>query len=81
MSPPKSGRAVSRAAGEPWKEQLLVLPAFLIGEATHTQAEIAAGFTLTGFFLARHVFEPRGIQLPEARASLIATVAREAIAA
>src|SRR6516162_5227918 len=26
---PKSGRAVSRAAGEPWKDQLLPLPAFL----------------------------------------------------
>lgn len=78
---PKSGRAVSRGAGEPWKEQLLILPAFLTGEATHTPVEIAAGFTLTGFFLSRHVFEPRGIVLPEARASLIATVAREAMAA
>ncbi len=26
---PKSGRAVSRAAGEPWRDRLLVLPAFL----------------------------------------------------
>jgi hypothetical protein len=36
---------------------------------------------LTGFFLSRHVFEPRGIALPEARAALIATVARGVIAA
>ncbi len=78
---PKSGRAVSRSAGEPWKEQLLSLPAFLIGEANHTAAEIAAGFRLTGFFLSRHVLEPRGLTFPEARTSLIATLAREAQAA
>jgi DNA repair protein RecO (recombination protein O) len=78
---PKSGRAVSRSAGEPWKEQLLSLPAFLIGEENHTTAEIAAGFRLTGFFLSRYVLEPRGLTFPEARTSLIATLAREAQAA
>lgn len=78
---PKSGRAVSREAGEPWKDQLLMLPAFLIRESGHNSSDITAGFTLTGFFLARHVFEPRGIAMPEARAALIATVARGAIAA
>jgi DNA repair protein RecO (recombination protein O) len=78
---PKSGRAVSRSAGEPWKEQLLSLPAFLIGGANHSAAEIAAGFRLTGFFLSRHVLEPRGLTFPEARTSLIATLARNAQAA
>jgi DNA repair protein RecO (recombination protein O) len=78
---PKSGRAVSREAGEPWKDQLLALPAFLIGEADHSAADVVAGFALTGFFLARHVFEPRGLAAPEARAALIATVTRGAIAA
>ncbi|HVT54633.1 MAG TPA: DNA repair protein RecO [Xanthobacteraceae bacterium] len=78
---PKSGRAISREAGEPWKDQLLALPAFLLQDCGHSAADITAGFTLTGFFLARHVFEPRGIEMPEARAALIATVARGAIAA
>lgn len=78
---PKSGRAVSREAGEPWKDQLLVLPAFLLRDCGHSAADVTAGFTLTGFFLARHVFEPRGLVLPEARAALIATVTRGAIAA
>jgi len=78
---PKSGRAVSREAGEPWKDQLFVLPAFLVSDSSHSPSDIAAGFTLTGFFLSRHVFEPRGIVMPEARAALIATVARGAIAA
>ena len=32
-------------------------------------ADIAAGFRLTGFFLSRYAHEPRGIEMPEARAS------------
>ena len=75
---PKSGRAVSVKAGAPWKERLLPLPAFLRGEPRHSAAEIAAGFNLTGYFLARRVFEPRGLAMPEARAALIAALAREA---
>ena len=37
-------------------------------------ADIARGFALTGFFLARHVFEPRGLVIPEARASFFSAV-------
>jgi DNA repair protein RecO (recombination protein O) len=29
---------------------------------------------MTGFFLSRHVFEPRGLPLPDARASFINAV-------
>jgi len=75
---PKSGRAVSRAAGEAWRDRLLVLPAFLGEEGPeHPSSEdLAAGFALTGFFLERHVYEPRGITPPEARAHFIAAVTR-----
>ena len=67
---PKSGRAVSRGAGEPWQDRLLRLPAFLSEAATPSLDDIADGFALTGFFLARHVLEPRGLALPmRARAS------------
>ena len=75
---PKSGRAVSRDAGEPWKDQLLALPCFLSGEAEASGEEIAAGFALTGFFLTRRVYEPRGLELPDVRAALIAALARAA---
>lgn len=74
---PRSGRAVSRAAGEPWRDRLLRLPAFLGVDADpHALAstELADGFAVTGFFLARHAFEPRGLALPEARESFIAAV-------
>jgi DNA repair protein RecO (recombination protein O) len=74
---PKSGRAVSRAAGEPWKAQLLPLPGFLNGRAAGaTMEDVVAGFSLTEFFLQRRAFEPRGMAMPEARASFLACLAR-----
>jgi DNA repair protein RecO (recombination protein O) len=79
---PKSGRAVSRAAGEPWRDKLFALPAFLGGgegeseTGTPSAAALREGFALTGFFLARNVFEPRGEALPQAREQFIAAVAR-----
>jgi len=75
---PKSGRAVSRAAGQPWRDKLLPLPDFLqTAESPPVLAnklaaqELANAFALTGFFLARDVFEPRGLPLPEARAHFL----------
>jgi DNA repair protein RecO (recombination protein O) len=77
---PKSGRAVSRSAGEPWHDRLLALPTFLC-EAAPGEPSVGAlddGFALTGFFLARYVFEPRGEPLPEARRYFIAAARRAA---
>jgi DNA repair protein RecO (recombination protein O) len=75
---PKSGRAVSAAAGEEWRDKLLTLPEFLRGEADArpTLAELGAGFALSEFFLARNVLDPRGMTMPEARQNFIAAVAR-----
>jgi DNA repair protein RecO (recombination protein O) len=74
---PKSGRAVSRDAGGPWRDRLLSLPAFVMGDVEQVGAkDIADGFALTAFFLARHVLEPRGITLPDARAHFINAVCR-----
>jgi DNA repair protein RecO (recombination protein O) len=72
---PKSGRAVSRQAGGPWRDKLLALPAFLSagGEGgAPSAAEVRDGFALTGFFLARYVYDPRGEPLPAARYRFIA---------
>jgi DNA repair protein RecO (recombination protein O) len=75
---PKSGRAVSREAGLPWRDRMLPLPAFVTGDAAQVGAkDIADGFALTAFFLARHVLEPRGLALPDARAHFIAAVCRK----
>jgi DNA repair protein RecO (recombination protein O) len=75
---PKSGRAVSRTAGEPWRDKLLALPEFLGDTATSapSTAALREGFALTGFFLARHLFEPRGETLPQAREQFISAVVR-----
>lgn len=71
---PKSGRAVSRGAGEPWHDRLLKLPAFVIEQAEPSAADLADGFALTGFFLARHVLEPRGLSFADAREGFVAAV-------
>jgi len=74
---PRSGRAVSRAAGEAYRDKLLVLPALLRdGEAAVTAADLASAFVLTGYFLDRHAFAPRGLALPEARAHFVNAIAR-----
>lgn len=76
---PKSGRAVSRVAGEPWRERLFRLPAFLSGSLSCVPdwAEIEAGFTLTAYFFERHVYGPRGMPPPEARGAFIAALRRD----
>jgi DNA repair protein RecO (recombination protein O) len=72
---PRSGRAVSRAAGEAYKDRLFGLPPFLreedAGEAPGRE-DLAAAFVLTGHFLNVHAFEPRGLALPEERARFVA---------
>lgn len=74
---PKSGRAVSRSAGEAYRDRLMPLPAFLHGEAEPASAEdLARAFALTGFFLDRRAFGPRGLALPEARAHFVAALSR-----
>ncbi len=74
---PKSGRAVSRAAGEPWADKMLRLPAFLRDrDAEPGGRDLADGFALTGFFLTRHVMEPRGLSLGDERANFIAALGR-----
>ena len=72
---PRSGRAVSRAAGEAYRDRLMRLPAFLQTEAEPgSSADLADAFALTGFFLDRHAFAPRGLNLPDARARFVAAV-------
>jgi DNA repair protein RecO (recombination protein O) len=76
---PKSGRAVSAAAGARWKERLLPLPAFLrLGAAAPAPepADVADAFRLTGFFLTRDLFAPRGLPLPDSRRAFLAAAAK-----
>jgi DNA repair protein RecO (recombination protein O) len=65
---PKSGRAVSRGAGAAWAGKMLALPSFLApGSAAADYDSLADAFRLTGYFLHRHVYEPRGIDVGASR--------------
>ena len=77
---PNTGRAVSRAAGEPYKAKLLTLPDFLLtaDQAPAGVADLQDGFTLTGHFLSRNLFAPEGRALPEARSRFLHRLARAA---
>ena len=72
---PRTGRAVSQAAGEPYRERLLALPAFLRADAAaaavSVPADVLAGLALTGHFLERRAFAPHGRALPAARTRFV----------
>ncbi len=80
---PKTGRAVSREAGEPYKEKLLLLPEFLLPKALPRKAgegisvpcspdtqETLAGLRVSGYFLDAWLLAPHGKKLPAARQRL-----------
>ena len=68
---PKSGRAVSAQAGEPYKDRMLALPPFMRGEAEVKPGDVDAGLRLTGYFLERRVLWPADRRLPDARMRMI----------
>ncbi|MFZ5720936.1 MAG: DNA repair protein RecO [Pseudomonadota bacterium] len=69
---PRTGRAVSRAAGEPYKDRLLVLPQFLVSAQLGVRpGDIGHGLALTGHFLEANIFHPGDRPLPPARVWLL----------
>ena len=74
---PRTGRAVSRAAGQGYVDRLLRLPQFLISreEQDVTPHDVLDGLKLTGFFLERQVFHPHNKPEPPARTRFTEMVA------
>lgn len=72
---PRSGKAVSAAAGEPYKERLFRLPAFISANVPAGAQDVIDGLRLTGYFLHRNVFEPRGVEMPDQRDWIIRALA------
>ena len=68
---PRSGRAVSASAGEPYKDKMLALPSFMLGEPHATREDVENGLALTGYFLETRVQWGVNKTLPEARARMI----------
>jgi DNA repair protein RecO (recombination protein O) len=69
---PRTGRAVSRAAGAPYAERLLRLPRFLLSSQGGLEAgDVGDGLELTGHFLDAFVFQALNRPLPPARMWLV----------
>jgi DNA repair protein RecO (recombination protein O) len=69
---PRTGRAVSRGAGEPYKDRLLILPPFLLSaQAGLAPGDVKAGLDLTAHFLELFVFNPMNRPIPPARLWLV----------
>jgi DNA repair protein RecO (recombination protein O) len=69
---PRTGRAVSRATAEPYKDRLLPLPAFMLSAQSRLEpGDVGAGLTLTAHFLEAFVFGPLNRPLPPARLWLV----------
>ena len=68
---PRSGRAVSAEAGEPYKDKLLALPSFLQQVDNQQKSlepqEVLAALALSGYFLSKYVLIPHDIEPPAAR--------------
>ncbi|MDG1436757.1 MAG: DNA repair protein RecO [Rickettsiaceae bacterium] len=53
---PKSGRAVSKKAGDSYADKLLKLPSFLLSDARANKQEAHYALRLTSYFLERYIF-------------------------
>lgn len=73
---PKSGRAVSKEAGAPWKDKLFAYPAFLKdgNRVAANRQSLKEAFDMTDFFFERHIYGPRGIDRPLARDGFVQAV-------
>lgn len=77
---PKSGRAVSAHAGEPYKGKLLSLPVFLQNQAPARLpelTEIFKGFQLSGFFLQKYLLPNYREETLPARERFLSSLVRQ----
>ena len=69
---PKSASAVSAEAGEPYKDRMLPLPAFLRDASAETgMAEALDGLKTTGHFIETRILHLANKELPEARRRVV----------
>ncbi|MBE7734466.1 DNA repair protein RecO [Devosia faecipullorum] len=68
---PKTGRAVSRTAAEPYKDRLLKLPSFLFERGNASPDDLKDALRLTGHFLDMHFWSARRRDPPATREPLI----------
>ncbi|MDR2098495.1 MAG: DNA repair protein RecO [Rickettsiales bacterium] len=66
---PKTGRAICRAAGEPYKDRLLPMPRIWQG-ATPRMEDIAEALRVLEYFFERHVYSEKNKPYPYLRRTL-----------
>jgi DNA repair protein RecO (recombination protein O) len=74
---PKTGRAVSRPAAQPYLDRLLPLPSFLTTRGNASPHDIADALRLTGHFLEQQVWGPRQLEPSPTRDILRDTLSRD----
>jgi DNA repair protein RecO (recombination protein O) len=77
---PRSGQAVTREAGAPYRDKLLPLPKFLTepaGQISPCRTDIRAAFEMTGHFLGAHVFSEANKPISRAREDFTRLLHRE----
>ena len=68
---PKTGRAVCREAGEPYRSRLFLYPYFIVEQNYHPEAaETADLLRMTEFFLNKNFFVIHNLKFPDCRANL-----------
>ena len=75
---PRSGRAVSAAEAEPYRDRLLPLPPFLVERGPASWPDILNGLRLTGHFLMRDLLTDRAAPVLDARERLTERLRRAA---
>lgn len=80
---PKSGRAVSKAAGLPYHERMLALPEFVRdhGYLPDALTEICEGVALTGHFLETRLLPALHRNVPPLRAHFVTLLSRKTLVA
>ncbi len=75
---PRSGRAVSAQAAEPYLDKLLPLPNFLKNNKLAIDKEcLYDAFTLTGYFLQNRLYRSLGMDIPKAREQMLNLLFRD----
>ena len=68
---PKTGRAVCREAGEPYRDRLFLFPEFIVTQNYRPDAfEMADLLKMTEFFLNKNFFAIHNLKFPECRVNL-----------
>lgn len=76
---PRTGCAVSAAAGAPYREKLFDLPRFFSSDDQNPSVDdIRKGLRITGHFLARCATDADAGELPRSRARFVDRIARDA---